>query len=371
MLPITLATFRTGTLGAAASIALLTLVAGWLTISGHGPIALMSAPLGGKVHFLQFYLACTVAATLPVAAELTRRAALYRRLHDSEARYRLLTEQSTDIVLNLDLDGRIRFASPAIRQIGGYDPLDVVGRSATELVHHDDIGSVTEAHRKALRDPGQTVIVEYRALTSTGEVRWFETHTRAVTDEDGRISGMVCAVRDVMHRKAVEHRLSEAALTDRLTGIANRGAFDAQLRAALAPEPAGQSGCVALLDLDHFKLVNDRFGHAAGDAVLKNFATVVRSRLRDRDFIARVGGEEFACILPGTSSDQARLVCNRIREAISESSVDANGTDVAVTVSVGVARYEPGTTADGVLAAADTALYAAKRSGRNRMKMAA
>lgn len=371
LLPIILATFRVGRLGAAVSVVILALAGGTLTLLGHGPIAAMAAPVGAQVQFLQFYLACTVVTVLPVGAELARRAALYRRLHESEARYRVLTEHSTDIVLNLDVNGCIRFASPAIRQIGGFDPADVIGRNAGELVHPADREEVAKAHVEALANPSQTIIVEYRAPTAAGDMRWFETHTRAVLDEGGRVTGVVSAVRDVGHRKTVEERLSHAAMTDGLTGIANRAAFDARLALAIQAAGADGFGCVALFDLDHFKHVNDRYGHAAGDAVLRNFAELARGRMRDLDFVARFGGEEFAVVLPGATPEQARLVCDRLREVVAETAVIAGGQRIRVTVSGGVAPYDGGTTSEQVLAAADAALYEAKRAGRDRLALAA
>lgn len=371
MLPIILATFRIGRLAAAASVVLLAVIGGWLTITGHGPIGLLQVSFGQRVQFLQLYLASTVLTILPVGAELARRAALYKRLHDSEARYRLLTENSTDIVLNIDVAGRIRFASPSIRQLGGHDPDAVVGRAAIDLVEPDDAPAVIRAHHAALADPTRTIIVEYRARGASGETRWFEAHTRAVTDEAGEVTGVVSAIRDVGHRKSVERRLSHAALTDPLTGIANRRAFDAQLDRAVEMAGAAGFGCVALFDLDHFKGVNDRHGHAAGDAVLRAFADLVRGRMRDMDFIARVGGEEFAVILPGTAPEQARFICDRLRATLAATPVVVGEASIAVTVSGGVARYDGAMVPAALLAAADAALYEAKRAGRDRMRLAA
>ena len=371
MLPIILATFRIGQLAAAACVVILAIIGGSLTIAGHGPIGLMQVSFGQRMQFLQLYLASTVLTILPIGAELARRASLYRRLHDSEARYRLLTENSTDIVLNIDVAGRICYASPSIRQIGGYDPDEIVGRAAIDLVDPADAAAVVQAHRAALADPTRTIIVEYRAHAASGETRWFETHTRAVTDEAGEVTGVVSAIRDVGHRKSVERRLSHAALTDPLTGIANRRAFDAQLERAIEAAGADGFGCVALFDLDLFKSVNDRHGHAAGDAVLRAFADLVRGRMRDTDFIARFGGEEFAVILPGTAPEQARFICDRLRATLAATPVVVGETSVGVTVSGGVARYDGTMGAAAILAAADAALYEAKRMGRDRMRLAA
>jgi diguanylate cyclase (GGDEF)-like protein len=247
----------------------------------------------------------------------------------------------------------------------------MIGRNAADLVLASDAPRAAEAHRQALRDPGSTKTVEYRAYTASGDLRWFETHTRAVVDDDGVVTGVVSAVRDVGHRKRVEEQLEQAARTDKLTGLANRHAFDEKLELMITHAQDGGGGCVALFDLDHFKLINDGHGHAAGDAVLVRFAEIARGRMRDNDLIARYGGEEFAVILPGASLEQARLVCDRLRAAVGDAIVTIDGQDISVTVSGGVTRYDGISLAPAVMAEADAALYEAKLGGRDRMAIAA
>ena len=368
LLPIVLATFRGGTLATATSIVIVSIVGGFFTIRGHGPIGLMDTTLGVQMQFLQLYIAVTMLTVLPANAELERRAELFRRLRDSEARYRLITDNSTDIVLNIDTQGRLRFVSPSIRQIGGHDPEALIGRPVTDLVHADDAARVVAAHARALADPAQISVSEYRGLTVSGEERWFETHSRSVVDEDGTVSGIVSAIRDITHRKAREERLSEAAMTDPLTGLANRRAFADALSALIA---RGGSGCVALFDLDHFKQVNDGHGHAVGDEVLRQFAAVARTSVRDQDSIARIGGEEFAVILPEATIEQARLICDRLRDSIAAMRVLIGGRTIAVTVSGGVSTYCAAGSADAALDAADKALYRAKHAGRDQLALAA
>ena len=211
ILPVILATFRIGRLGAAAGVVIVAVVGGLLTIAGHGPITLMDGDAAERAQFFQFYLAMTVLTALPVAADLARRRETYQRLRDSQAQLRLLTDHSTDIVMNLKPDGTIRYASPSIAQLGGYAPEAVVGLNALSLVVPEDRAAVQAAHRAALAQPNATQIVEYRARTADGACRWFETHTRGVVDEEGRVTGAVSAVRDVSHRKAIEAELERVA----------------------------------------------------------------------------------------------------------------------------------------------------------------
>ncbi|WBH16484.1 sensor domain-containing diguanylate cyclase [Sphingomonas radiodurans] len=368
MLPVVLATFRGGALSTAASIVVITIIGGVLTAQGHGPIALMDAPLGARMQFLQLYIACTMLTVLPANAELERRSELFRRLRESEARYRLITENSTDIVVNVDTGGRLRFVSASVRQIGGQQPEDLIGKPFTVLLHHDDVGAALASLRRTIEDPTGVTISEYRSYLRGGEVRWFETHSRTVVDHEGSVTGIVCAIRDITHRKANEERLARAALTDPLTGLMNRRGLDEELATRLA---SGAGGCVALFDLDYFKRVNDTFGHATGDEVLRRFATLARSSVREQDLIARLGGEEFAVVLPETTLEQARLVCDRLRCAIADARMRIEGDVVTVTVSGGIARYREGQVVGEVLRAADVALYRAKHAGRDQLALVA
>lgn len=368
MLPITLAIFRGGKLAAAASIMIVSTVGTIFTALGHGPIGLIGATPGGEMQFLQLYLAATMLTALPVTAELERRAELFKRLSESEARYRLVTDHSTDIVLNLDRDGIIRFISSSVLQASGRCPDELLGQHVSVLVDEGDRDRLTNSYMRAMEVPTGVTISEYRGQTADGETRWFETHSRAVLDAAGEASGIVSAIRDVTARKRQEDVLSRAAMTDPLTSVANRRAFDETLAARIG---SGSQGCVALFDLDHFKRINDQFGHAAGDAVLARFAKLARSTLRDQDLVARIGGEEFAIILPDATLQQAQMVCERLRRTVAGAVFEFDTQMIAVTVSGGVASYAPGMAPEEPLRAADMALYQAKAAGRDRLALAA
>lgn len=182
---------------------------------------------------------------------------------------------------------------------------------------------------------------------------------------------MVSAIRDVSHRKAVEGQLRLAADTDVLTGLPNRRPFLAALDDAVA-RAGGQPATVAMLDLDHFKQVNDRFGHAAGDAALVMLAELFRRELRGEDMIARLGGEEFAVLLRGAELTVAEATCERLRIAIAAQPILSEGGPMfRVTASFGLAEVVPGSRGETIMQAADRALYAAKDAGRNQLSIAA
>ena len=217
---------------------------------------------------------------------------------------------------------------------------------------------------------GETQRYEYLALTADGSKCWFETHSRAIIGDDGQAESILSIARDISERKAIEQRLTADAMTDPLTGLPNRRAFDAIV--ALRPLDAASSGsdCVAVLDLDHFKKINDSFGHDAGDDVLRGFARVARRMVREGDIVARIGGEEFAILFPNTSIDQAMLVCDRLRRETARTGFAAGSTLVPVTVSGGVRRIGA-EGAEQALKIADRALCQAKRNGRDQFALAA
>jgi diguanylate cyclase (GGDEF)-like protein len=169
-------------------------------------------------------------------------------------------------------------------------------------------------------------------------------------------------------RTVIAHKT--AAAVDPLTGMFNRRGFaEACSRVIEREANAGRPVTVLIFDIDHFKSINDRFGHPAGDELLRLFATVVVTNLRLSDLSGRIGGEEFAALLP-CPLDEGVTVAERVREAFAASGIVVEEGPVDTTVSIGVAGGPAGTELEVLLAAADTALYQAKRSGRNRVEAA-
>ncbi len=180
-------------------------------------------------------------------------------------------------------------------------------------------------------------------------------------------------VRNQIRRKRYQERLRteldrslEMAVTDALTGLRNRRYVRRHLEGILRQAGAA----VLMLDVDRFKAVNDTYGHAAGDAVLREVAERVRAQIRASDVVARYGGEEFLVVMAATTEEEAQVVGERLRAAMEAVPVQADGQKLNVTSSVGVAAAEAGTSVDALIAAADEALYRAKRLGRNRVETA-
>ena len=200
--------------------------------------------------------------------------------------------------------------------------------------------------------------------------RVFERYSRPQLI-DGESVGRVWSFRDITERKRFESELQQLADHDALTGLFNRRRFDEELsrelaRAARYDEP----GALLVLDLDNFKYVNDTLGHQAGDQVVMSVAALLHKRLRETDVVSRLGGDEFAVLLPHTDPEQAKAVGTDLLRAVREHEALAGGRSMRMTTSLGVAHFpEDGSTAQELLAAADTAMYVAKDGGRDRMSV--
>lgn len=198
-------------------------------------------------------------------------------------------------------------------------------------------------------------------------VRWVEARARPQRRRDGSTlwDGLMI---DVTERKEEEFKVRRLVSTDMLTGAMNRRAFFEQVAKVQArAQRHGQAMPLAMLDLDHFKALNDTHGHAAGDLALETFAATCRECLRPYDLFARIGGEEFAVLLVDTAPDEAWAIFDRLREAVEEIDLEVDGTIIHFTVSLGLAILAPDGDLDGTLGDADRALYRAKHEGRNRV----
>lgn len=247
------------------------------------------------------------------------------------------------------------------------------------LVHHagTSLISPSEAfnHHAAQARPvlWATIHAAFVAAEVVGILLFWRVTEQAQDEARSAEAQRVAVVGHNAELSAALERIEEISRTDELTGLPNRRSFMELLRAELdsGAQPLRRGSdraelCVAIVDLDHFKIVNDTFGHQAGDEVLRAVATVSRAHLRDGDCFARLGGEEFGVLLRVTTIDEAVTLLERLRVAM-HSTPTVPEDDWRVTLSAGLASYKPGVTVDELLAMADSALYAAKSSGRNRV----
>ncbi|WP_281750797.1 diguanylate cyclase [Thermodesulfomicrobium sp. WS] len=275
--------------------------------------------------------------------------------------------------LERDLESSVDVWSDELFRILGYAPGEVPADFERFLahVHPDDLRPLMDAFVQA-QGAAASFRQDVRLRTCRGEERWAAVVCSFDTDEHGAVARMHCAVADITDRRLAELRLEELAATDQLTGLANRRHFFERLHAEVArARRFGSPLCVAMVDVDHFKRVNDTYGHAVGDTVLATVAAVLRESVRAMDVVARVGGEEFAVILPETEMVAATGVLERIRQTVgARPMAGAQGQSFGVTVSCGVAQRQSGASGEELLSRADDALYAAKAAGRNQVQVA-
>ncbi|WP_051321324.1 sensor domain-containing diguanylate cyclase [Chrysiogenes arsenatis] len=191
-----------------------------------------------------------------------------------------------------------------------------------------------------------------------------------IRDESGVITRIFITIQDATDYVMYEHRLIEMSKLDHLTRLYNRSHLDSCLAAEIArARRFGKSICLFMIDIDHFKVVNDTHGHLCGDYVLREMATILQQAVRIVDIVGRYGGEEFCCILPETSAENAFILAERLRSAIECAIITYNDIHLRITVSIGVAEYSGSTenTLEMLIGVADDALYLAKRQGRNRV----
>jgi diguanylate cyclase (GGDEF)-like protein/PAS domain S-box-containing protein len=354
-------------------VLILAAIGGTATMTGHGPLHMIPAgSLGERMQFFQLFLACSFLLSMPIAAELNNRRRLFHMLQESEARYRTIAEYSGDVVLNISVDGVIEYASPAAAEQIGCVPELLIGQDVANLVDPQDRAPVSAAIGRALAQPGDVQTVEFRPFISADGSEWCEMVARAVVDEHGMPTGVVSTIRDMSRHKAQQRALQQEAALDSLTGADTRRAFLEKLDNEIVRVRRGGRACLLLIDIDHFKAVNDGHGHGAGDRVLAGFVERLRPGLRGTDSIGRLGGEEFAILLSGTDVERSSMICERLREMVATHPVRIDsGEAIPVTFSAGLVGLNVHDGRDAILEAADKALYRAKHSGRNCLRLAA
>ncbi len=371
------AAYRLGPFGAGAGLLIVTIIASLLTGQGYGPIAAIEGEQKIRVFFLQFYLLSLLFTTLPLAALLIGRQRLAKRLEQSN-RW-LLQAEAAALVGHWRVD-LVRWTiswSDQTYRVHGLEPgmpVDV-DYSVKQYVAEDRL-----AVRKILADAvrtGEAFEFQGRILRADGKIRHVKSHGSIEMVRGkaigifGTVQDVTATVEDARILEAARSAAERVANTDMLTGLPNRRHTLASLEKMLAgARDNGAPLAVAIFDIDHFKQINDTYGHATGDQVIRRVAQRARAALRDEDMVGRIGGEEFVCILQRSSAQAAEIVAERVRKAV-EAGTAAEDDLPNATISVGLALYEGDADIEELLHRADKALYVAKREGRNRLRMAA
>ncbi|ADG14523.1 diguanylate cyclase with PAS/PAC sensor [Paraburkholderia atlantica] len=378
--PIVLLAFQADLAGVMVGLLLCLAIAVSFTIRGTGPLWVFPyESMQGRIFGLQLFLVAALGIALPITATQAQRNRLFTMLRDGERRYRVLAENATDIVMSLGLDGRLTYVSPRVTALLGLSPDHLIGLHLADLAVSDDRNALAMAIGKVAS--GEVEASETSRFLRKGvKALWMETHLRCVVDPfSGKPDSLTATVRDVTEQRLNEERaaderaeLHSLAFRDGLTGLFNRRHFDRELgRRWQQGARADKSGYMAVImtDVDAYKKYNDFYGHQSGDECLRIIAgAIASSAARFTDTVARYGGEEFALILCDTDQEGALAVAERIRRSVESLHLPHAGSESGiVTISLGVAAFCTNEHRDPTLlvAAADRALYAAKRQGRN------
>jgi diguanylate cyclase (GGDEF)-like protein/PAS domain S-box-containing protein len=302
------------------------------------------------------------------ANAITELRGVQTELQRSEQRHRLLAENAWDVIWTMAMDGTITYVSPAVQRVRGITP-DEASRQTLDEIHPPE----SEAR---VADYYQRVFASIEAGTEPpmfrGEMDYYRKDGSIMTgelqviphvDADGVVIELLGVTRDISERKMFEAELTRLAVTDPLTGLWNRRHTSELLAADLAQaQRHGQALSLLMLDIDHFKSINDTHGHQTGDQVLIEVAELLRDHVRATDVVGRWGGEEFAILLRYCGLSDAVVTAEKLRRRVAELAFRRLGS---VSVSIGAAELQENDELASWIARADAALYQAKRSGRN------
>jgi diguanylate cyclase (GGDEF)-like protein/PAS domain S-box-containing protein len=308
-----------------------------------------------------------------VTRDLTSRHGVDLALRESEERFRSVTESAVDAIVSADESWQITSWNPAATRLFGYERDEVLGQSLRVLLPDDQVDVAGEYVRRAMSAPDHHRVsaIELLAVRRDGVRLPIEVSVGSWTV--GGAAHFCAIMRDITERKRAEAALQHLADHDSLTGLFNRRRFEVELSRVIAEHSRySRSAALLVMDLDGFKLVNDRHGHSVGDALVSKLGGLLRQTVRKSDIVARLGGDEFGIVLLEADRARAELVAEKIIEA-----VQAHGVNVGdklraqVTASIGITlvQDEPQVTGEELLIEADRAMYDAKARGRNRHAM--
>ena len=289
------------------------------------------------------------------------------QLQKSEEKFEAMAEYSVDWDAWHGIDGQYLYITPSCKEISGYSR-EVFTRDPdffVSIIHPDDRQRFLDHQKHHHRGASEPAEITFRILRKDGDMRWIWHKCQAMFAEDGSWRGRRTTNRDVTALKEAEEKLQRLSTTDPLTGAYNRRMFmDMLSREMTRSGRYGEPFSLLMFDLDHFKRVNDTYGHDVGDRVLVEVVELSMELIRQSDILARWGGEEIMVLLPQTNPDMALAMGERLRQRISEYRFTDAGR---LTVSIGVAHQQQLDTIDSLLKRVDTAMYRAKDTGRNRV----
>jgi diguanylate cyclase (GGDEF)-like protein/PAS domain S-box-containing protein len=266
----------------------------------------------------------------------------------------------------------IVYVNPAFERLLGYSADEVVGQNP-KVLQGPETDDKTRFQIRDAMTSGERIRTQILNYTKDGQPVWMDINIVPIFNEHGKLAYFAAIERDLTEHKMLEARLEMLASTDTLTGLPNRLAIMNKAEKEFARSKRySRPLSLVMIDVDHFKSINDTYGHATGDHVLQNVGHICTDTLRDSDLLGRVGGEEFILILPDTPKQNAEYVAERMRERLELSEIKYEQHTLKITASFGVASIREADIAmEEIIERADAAMYTAKNSGRNQVQSAA
>ena len=306
------------------------------------------------------------AGVIGVLTDITDFKQVAQALEASEGRFKALTESAMDLVTVLDANAVIRYQSPSVKHLLGYEPGAMLGQCQFDLVHRDDAEPMRKAFGELLSRGQMERAVEFRVVNSKGEWRTLEAIGKNCLNVP-EVRGIIVNTRDITDRKNIEERIQHLAFHDALTGLPNRSLMQDRVSQAIGrAERSTKPFAVMFIDIDNFKNINDTLGHDVGDELLRQIAARLIDSVRTHDTIARQGGDEFIVLLDQLEGHQgATRVAQKILDAL-RLAFQVGGADQHVSGSIGIALYpDDGRDPPTLLKNADTAMFHGKALGKN------
>lgn len=303
---------------------------------------------------------------ISVRTDITEQKRVEEALRQREEKYRIITENASDLIIVIDREGIIEYASPSHDRILSFPVHEQVRRSYMEIIDKEDEQAVWCLYEKIMVDKEQDC-GELRYRHRNGTSIWVEAVGSPVLNEEGEVERIVIVAREATERKKYEDNLKQLAYHDALTGLPNRRRFEEQLQEVIAKaKQENKLVAVLYIDCDYFKQINDTMGHDIGDAFLQKFAQNLQACVRESDIVARIGGDEFIILLSGIDTDKdAEYIAQRIIGTLQHPWKIGNYI-ACTTSSIGISLYPTnGIEGEALIKKADQALYYAKEKGRN------
>ena len=300
--------------------------------------------------------------------EISEKIRIAEALQESEQRFRSLYDSNPLILFTVDSHCVIQSANQYGAKLLGYDKEELVGESILKIFHEEDKQSSHEIFRQSVFDRNDVHRREIRNIRKDGNIIWVRETIRIIHDKDNQINILIVS-EDISETRKLTEQLSHQASHDSLTNLVNRGEFEQRLKRALLSARSNQSEhALCYMDLDQFKVINDTHGHTAGDELLRQIGQLLYGRTRRRDTLARLGGDEFGLLMEHCSLGNALQSAENLKNTISNYQFIWEGKRFTIGVSIGlVAINNKSHSTTDILKAADTACYAAKDMGRNRV----